>query len=61
MFLLTAIKQGFYTKEIQLQLGLKRYEPVWAMVQKLHNAMGKIEDKYTLEGIIEMDKDYFTI
>jgi len=27
----------------------------------LHNAMGKIEDKYTLEGIIEMDKDYFTI
>ena len=61
MFLLTATKQGFSTKEIQRQLGLKRYEPVWAMVQKLRNAMGKIEDKYTLEGIIELDKDYFTI
>jgi len=59
--LLTAIKQGFSTKEIQRQLGLKRYEAVLAMVQKLRNAMGKIEDKYTLEGMIEMDKDYFTI
>jgi len=29
IFLLTATKKGFSSKEIQKQLGLKRYEPVW--------------------------------
>ncbi|MBS1650548.1 MAG: IS1595 family transposase, partial [Bacteroidetes bacterium] len=48
-------------KEIQKQLGLKRYEPVWAMVHKLRKAMGKRDDRYTLEGMIEMDEAYFTV
>jgi len=61
MFLLTATKKGFSSKEIQRQLGLKRYEPVWAMVHKLRRAMGNRDDKYTLEGMIEMDEGYFTI
>lgn len=61
MFLLTATKKGFSSKEIQRQLGLKRYEPVWAMVHKLRKAMGNRDDKYTLEGMIEMDEGYFTI
>lgn len=55
MFLLTATKKGFSLKEIQRQLGLKRYEPVWAMVHKLRKAMGKRDDRYTLEGMIEID------
>ena len=50
MFLLTATKKGFSTKEIQTQLGLKRYEPVWAMVHKLRKAMGNRDSRYTLEG-----------
>lgn len=61
MFLLTATKKRFSSKEIQRQLGLKRYEPVWAMVHKLRKAMGKRDDRYTLEGMIEMDEGYFTI
>ena len=61
MFLLTATKKGFSSKEIQRQLGLKRYEPVWAMVHILRSAMGKRDDRYTLEGMIEMDEGYFTI
>lgn len=61
MFLLSATKKGFSSKEIQKQLGLKRYEPVWAMVHKLRKAMGKREDRYTLEGMIEMDEAYFTV
>lgn len=61
MFLLTATKKGFSSKEIQRQLGLKRYEPVWAMVHKLRRAMGKRDDRYTLEGMIEMDEGYFAI
>lgn len=32
---------------------MKRYEPVWAM--------GKRDDRYTLEGMMEMDEGYFTI
>lgn len=61
MFLMTATKKGFSSKEIQKQLGMKRYEPVWAMVHKLRKAMGNRDSRYTLEGMIEMDEGYFTI
>jgi hypothetical protein len=61
MFLMTATKKGFSSKEIQKQLGLKRYEPVWAMVHKIRKAMGKREARYTLEGMIEFDEGYFTV
>lgn len=61
MFLMSATKKGFSSKEIQTQLGLKRYEPVWAMVHKLRKAMGKRDDRYTLEGMIEFDEGYFTV
>ena len=61
IFLLTATKKGFSSKEIQNQLGLKRYEPVWAMVHKLRKAMGNRDARYTLEGMIEMDEGYFTV
>ena len=61
MFLLTATKKGFSSKEIQRQLGLKRYEPVWSMVHKLRKAMGNRDDRYTIEGMIEMDEGYFTV
>jgi len=61
MFLLSMTKKGFSSKEIQKQLGLKRYEPVWAMVHKLRKAMGKRDERYTLEGMIELDEGYFTV
>ena len=58
---MSATKKGFSSKEIQKQLGLKRYEPVWAMVHKLRKAMGNRDARYSLEGMIEMDEGYFTI
>lgn len=61
MFLMSTTKKGFSAKEIQRQLGLKRYEPVWAMVHKLRKAMGERDARYTLEGMIEMDEGYFTV
>lgn len=61
MFLMSVTKKGFSTKEIQKQLGLKRYEPVWAMVHKLRKAMGNRDARYTLEGMIEFDEAYFTV
>jgi len=61
MFLMSATKKGFSAKEMQRQLGLKRYEPVWALVHKLRKAMGNREARYTLEGMIEFDEGYFTV
>jgi hypothetical protein len=61
MFLMSVTKKGFSSKEIQKQLGLKRYEPVWAMVHKLRKAMGNRDAKYTLEGMIEFDEAYFSV
>lgn len=61
MFLMSTTKKGFSAKEIQKQLGLKRYEPVWAMVHKLRKAMGNRDARYTLEGMIEFDEGYFTV
>lgn len=61
MFLMSVTKKGFSAKEMQRQLGLKRYEPVWAMVHKLRKAMGNRDERYTLEGMIEFDEGYFTV
>lgn len=61
MFLMSVTKKGFSAKEIQKQLGLKRYEPVWAMVHKLRKAMGSRDARYTLEGMVELDEGYFTV
>lgn len=61
MFLMSATKKGFSSKEIQKQLGQKRYEPVWSMVHKLRKAMGNRDARYTLEGMIEFDEGYFTV
>ncbi|CAM3686950.1 Transposase zinc-ribbon domain-containing protein [Elizabethkingia bruuniana] len=61
MFLMSVTKKGFSAKEIQKQLGLKRYEPVWTMVHKLRKVMGNRDFRYTLKGIIEFDEAYFTV
>lgn len=58
---MSTTKKGFCSKEIQRQLKLKRYEPVWAMVHKLRKAMGERDDLYTLEGMIGADEGYFAI
>ena len=41
---MSATKKGFSDKEMQKQLGLKRYEPVWAMMHKLRKEKGKRDD-----------------
>lgn len=60
MHLLTATKKSFSAKEIQRQLGHKRYQPIWHMVHKLHQAMGKRDGEYILAGRIEPDEGFFT-
>ena len=41
MHLVTSTKKSFSAKEIQRQLGHKRYHPIWHMMHKLRSAMGK--------------------
>ncbi len=60
MHLLTSTRKTFSAKEIQRQLGHKRYEPVWQMMHKLRNAMGKRDDGYELYGEMELDDGFFS-
>jgi hypothetical protein len=57
--LMTATKKGISAKEMQRQLGFKRYEPVWFMMQKIRVAMGARDERYELTGITEIDEGYF--
>lgn len=60
MHLLTSTKKSFSAKEIQRQLGHKRYAPIWHMVHKLRETMGKRDEEYILAGRIELDEGYFS-
>jgi len=58
--LLTSTKKTFSAKEIQRQLTHKRYHPIWHMVHKIREAMGKRDNNYTLCGELELDDAFFT-
>ena len=60
MHLLTSTKKNFSAKEIQRQLGHKRYAPIWHMVHKLRAVMGKRDEQYVLAGAIELDEGFFS-
>jgi hypothetical protein len=49
---ITATKKGFSTTELQKQLGMKRYEPVFRMCHKLRKVIGQREDRYKLEKMV---------
>lgn len=55
IYLMTMTKKSFSSKEIQRQLGHKRYEPVWMMVHKIRCVMGHRDSQYDLDGIVEVD------
>jgi hypothetical protein len=59
--LMTSTKKAFSALEMQRQLGMKRYEPVWYMMQKIRLLMGKRDSMYKLQGNIEVDDAYFEI
>ncbi len=59
MHLITSTKKSFSAKEIQRQLGHKRYEPIWSMVHKIRSVMGLRDDEYQLKDQIELDEGFF--
>ena len=59
MHLLTSTKKTFSAKEVQRQIGHKRYEPIWAMMHKLRLVMGLRDDEYVLDDEVEIDEGFF--
>jgi len=58
--LLTSTKKSFSALELQRQLGHNRYEPVWTMLHKLREVMGRRDGEYELSGVIELDDGFFS-
>ena len=48
MFLIVSTKRAISALEVQRQLGRKRYQPVWEMMHKLRDVMGKRDSLYRL-------------
>lgn len=59
LYLMSLTKKGFSALEMQRLIGHKRYEPIWLMMQKIRISMGHRDDKYTLDGYVEMDEGFF--
>lgn len=59
MHLMTATKKTFSALEMQRQLGHKRYQPIWEMMHKQHSVMGKRDDRYKLQKMVELDEAFF--
>ncbi len=55
---ISATKKGFSAAELQRQLGLKRYEPVFRMYHKIRVVMGKRDNIYRLEDMVEYDEAF---
>ena len=58
--LLTSTRKSFSALELQRQLGHKRYEPIWEMLHKLREVMGKRDGEYELTNVIELDEGFFS-
>lgn len=59
LYLMSLTKKGFSAAEVQRLIGHKRYEPIWLMMQKIRISMGNRDEKYPLDGYVEMDEGFF--
>ena len=60
MHLLKCTRKSFSTEELRRQSEHKRYQPIWEMVNKPGDVMGKRDNEYQLSGQIEHDEVFFT-
>lgn len=59
MAFMSSTKKGISALEMQRQLGHKRYRTIWVMMHKIRAGMGKRDDRYVLNGGVELDEGYF--
>lgn len=57
---ISATKQGFSALELQRQMGFSRYQTVLDLYHKIRVIMGKRDDKYSLEDMVEYDEAFVT-
>lgn len=60
LYLMTCTKKGLSALEMQRQVGWKRYQPVWYAMQKIRIVMGNRDQRYQLEGTVEVDDAFIT-
>ena len=60
MFLIVSTKRAISALEVQRQLGRERYQPVWEMLHKLRDVMGKRDSLYKLFDQVELDEGFFS-
>jgi len=58
--LLTSTRKSFSASELQRQLGHSTYNPIWAMLHKLRQAMGVRDASYRLTEVVELDEEFFS-
>ena len=59
ILLLSATKKSFSANEVQKQLRHEEYEPIWKMLHKIREAMGRRDCRYKLTEFIEIDEGFF--
>lgn len=60
MHMMTSTKKGFSAHELRRQLGHKRYEPIWYLMQKIRENMGLTDLKKPLVGSVSIDDIYIS-
>ena len=60
MFLIVSTKRSISALEVQRRFGRKRYQPVWEMMHKLRDVMGKRDGLYKLFDQVELDEGFFS-
>ena len=58
LFLISSDKRGHSALSLSKEMGIS-YWVSWTMLQKIRTAMGQQDDKYKLQGLVEMDEAYF--
>mgnify|MGYP003324516904 CR=1 FL=1 len=61
MAFMTYSKKGISAAELQLQLNHSRYTTIWSLMHRIRSAMGKRDNLYDLEDMIEFDEVYFAL
>jgi transposase-like protein len=58
MYLVAEDKRGLSAMALQRKIGVA-YLTAWTMLQKIRSAMSSRDEKYMLDGIVEMDEGFF--
>jgi len=61
MAFMTYSKKGVFAAELQRQFNHSRYTTLWSLMHRIRSAMGKRDDLYDLEDMIEFDEAYFAV